>query len=67
MELSNGTRLVGESRTVDVERLCPECGAVMVEFDRLEEDGAVFIWYSCTREDCTGQWLAKRALRMCGT
>lgn len=68
MRLSNANRLAGESRAVDVdaERPCPECGALMVEFDRLEEDGALFIWYSCTREDCTGQWLAKRVLRMCG-
>jgi hypothetical protein len=38
----------------------------MTEFDRLAEDSAVFIWYACTRESCTGQWLTKRALRMCG-
>jgi hypothetical protein len=48
------------------ERICPECGASMVEFDRLTEDSAVFIWYACTRENCTGQWLTKKALRMCG-
>ena len=38
----------------------------MTEFDRLTEDGAVFIWYACSRENCTGQWLTKKALRMCG-
>jgi len=48
----------------DAERLCPECGAPMAEFDRLTEDGAVFIWYACTREECTGQWLSKKVLRM---
>jgi hypothetical protein len=48
----------------EVERFCPECGAAMIEFDRLAEDGAVFIWYACSREDCTGQWLTKKALRM---
>lgn len=52
--------------TEEVERFCPECGAAMIEFDRLEEDGAVFIWYACSRESCTGQWLTKRAPRMCG-
>jgi len=51
---------------VDIEQLCPECGAAMVELDRRMEDGAVFIWYTCTREECTGQWLAKKAPRMCG-
>jgi hypothetical protein len=64
MELSNTSRVMDESLTVDVERLCPECGAMMVEFDRLTEDGAVFIWYACTREDCTGQWLSKKVARM---
>ena len=57
---------VGERPTMDIEQVCPECGAGMVEFDRRMEDGAVFIWYACTREDCTGQWLAKKAPRMCG-
>jgi hypothetical protein len=51
---------------VAIEQFCPECGAAMVELDRRMEDGAVFIWYACTREDCTGQWLAKKAPRMCG-
>lgn len=38
----------------------------MVEFDKVTEDGATFIWYTCPREDCTGQWLSKKASRMCG-
>lgn len=53
-------------RLDEPERICPECGAPMAEFDRLAEDSAVFIWYACTREDCTGQWLTKKAMRMCG-
>lgn len=65
MELSNTSSMMDESLDVDVERLCPECGAMMAEFDKLTEDGAVFIWYACTREECTGQWLSKKALRMC--
>jgi len=66
MELSNTSSVMGPSLEVDTERLCPECGASMVEFDRLTEDGAVFIWYACTRDDCTGQWLSKKVLRMRG-
>ena len=64
MELSNTGSITGGSLQTEEERLCPECGAAMVEFDRLTEDGAVFIWYACTREDCTGQWLSKKVLRM---
>ncbi len=67
MELSNTGSMTGESVNTEVERLCPECGATMVEFDRQMEDGAVFIWYTCTREDCTGQWLSKKVLRMGST
>ncbi len=66
MELSNTGSMMGGTLQVDAERVCPECGAAMVEFDRLAEDGAVFIWYACTREDCTGQWLSKKVLRMRG-
>jgi hypothetical protein len=65
MKLPDASSMVNENTVVDVEQVCPECGAAMVEFDRLVEDGAMFIWYACTREGCTGQWLAKRALRMC--
>ena len=64
MKLSNASRVADEGLAVDEERLCPECGAAMVEFDRLAEDGAVFIWYACSRDDCTGQWLSKKAMRM---
>jgi hypothetical protein len=64
MELPNASSGTGQGLQVDVERLCPECGAPMTEFDRLTEDGAVFIWYACTRDDCTGQWLSKKVLRM---
>jgi hypothetical protein len=63
MELSNTRGMTGPSLRSISERLCPEC-ARDGQFDRLTEDGAVFIWYACTREDCTGQWLSKKVLRM---
>ena len=56
----------GPGLVEETEQVCPECGAAMIEFDRLMEDGAVFIWYTCSEGDCTGQWLAKKALRMMG-
>ena len=64
MALSNTASITGGSLRLEAEWPCPKCGAAIVEFDRLTEDGAVFIWYACTREDCTGQWLSKRVLRM---
>ena len=66
MKLADAITVVNEALTRNIEEVCPECGASMVEFDRRMEDGAVFIWYACTREDCTGQWLAKKAPRMRG-
>ena len=68
MQPFNANRLWGGSLTLETEeeQFCPECGATMVEFDKVTEDGATFIWYTCTREDCTGQWLSKKAPRMCG-
>jgi hypothetical protein len=68
MRLSDAGSLAIERPTGNaaIEQSCPECGAAMVESDRRMEGGAVFIWYVCTREDCTGRWLAKRAPRMCG-
>lgn len=60
--LAEGTLML----EIDEEVSCPDCGAAMVEFDKVAEDGAVFIWYACSRPGCTGQWLAKRAVRMCG-
>jgi hypothetical protein len=64
MQLANGGVFVAEPPMVEGRPQCPECGATMVELDRLSEDGAVFIWYACAREECTGQSMSKKALRM---
>jgi hypothetical protein len=40
--------------------LCPECGAVMNENDRLTEGPFTYIWLSCGRSDCDWQWMQKR-------
>lgn len=64
MKLPDTDELTVENRRAEVEQICPECGAAMVESDRLSEEGAVFIWYACTRDGCTGQWLTKHAMRM---
>jgi predicted RNA-binding Zn-ribbon protein involved in translation (DUF1610 family) len=40
-------------------QFCPECGARMTEADRCRENGVLFVWYDCSRNDCDGQWLQK--------
>ncbi|MBA7652288.1 hypothetical protein ES703_60118 [subsurface metagenome] len=40
-------------------QLCPECNALMTEVDRLSDDRAIFVWYECSRDNCSGQWLQK--------
>jgi hypothetical protein len=33
---------------------------MMVETDRIIENGFAYIWYECGATDCGEQWLAKR-------
>ena len=40
--------------------ICPECGGVMDESDRLRDGSYTFIWYKCSKSDCDGQWLQKK-------
>jgi hypothetical protein len=40
-------------------QLCPECGSRMTIAERHGENGALFVWYDCSRQDCDGQWLQK--------
>lgn len=40
---------------------CPDCGDRMTEVDRCNENGVLFVWYECGRNDCDGQWLEKTA------
>lgn len=39
---------------------CPRCSSAMLETDRIVENGFVYVWYECSAEDCTEQWLVKR-------
>ena len=38
---------------------CPECGSEMMEVDRCNENGTLFVWCECIKGDCDGQWLRK--------
>jgi predicted RNA-binding Zn-ribbon protein involved in translation (DUF1610 family) len=42
-----------------VQQFCPECGAAMIEADSIYENGAIYIWYKCSKNDCNGSWLQK--------
>ena len=41
------------------QQFCPECGAIMIEEDRLREEGILFIWFKCSQHYCDGQWLSR--------
>jgi hypothetical protein len=40
--------------------ICPECGAVMNELDRLMDGPYTFVWFKCSKSNCDGQWLQKK-------
>ncbi len=39
--------------------LCPDCGTAVVKVDSSREDSVLYVWYKCSRRDCSGQWLEK--------
>lgn len=50
-------------QSAEKEGLCPICGELMKEVDRMKEGLYFFVWFKCERENCEGQWLQKRAAR----
>ena len=59
MEMTGADRLTRMFNKAEDHNICPECGDRMAEVDRADEGNAVFIWYECSRDDCSGQWLQK--------
>ena len=57
--MMDSAKLVLRIAKAKYQHLCPECGAKMTETDRVCENGMVFVWYRCSDELCTGQWLQK--------
>ena len=47
-------------QSAEEEGLCPVCGEVMKEVDRIKEGPHFFVWFKCRIENCYGQWLQKR-------
>lgn len=41
--------------------LCPKCGAIMNEADRLSEGECIYIWLECSKNACDGQWLQRKS------
>jgi hypothetical protein len=39
---------------------CPVCGTQMQETDRLNEGNYTYIWLTCIKHNCDGQWLQKK-------
>lgn len=57
MENQRATNSVVEMKP----RTCPECGGLMAEVERVSEKGYFYIWYRCRQQNCSGQWLEKKA------
>jgi predicted RNA-binding Zn-ribbon protein involved in translation (DUF1610 family) len=62
MEFCNTKEVQERPRQLTKEKQCPECGKKMEEIDRCRENRALFIWYECSQNDCSGQWLRKMPL-----
>ena len=45
---------IGLSELAD-NHLCPNCGRMMAEVDRINENGFSFIWYECIKDGCDEQ------------
>ncbi len=60
MEAAAVSELVTRFHRAEENHLCPECGDEMIEIDRMNTNGHVFLWYKCSRENCAGQWLQKK-------
>jgi hypothetical protein len=63
MATESSDKLTTKFRQARNEKFCLECGAQMVEVGRRSEEGALFVWYECSRNDCDGQWLQKTPSR----
>ncbi|MFA6187201.1 MAG: hypothetical protein WC770_08340 [Phycisphaerae bacterium] len=47
-------------QSAEKEGLCPICGELMKEVDRMKEGLHFFVWFKCGIKNCDGQWLQKQ-------
>ena len=59
MESTSPINLLSSYSRAQNERICPECGSQMIQLDRISENGVIFVWYKCSQDSCSGQWLQK--------
>jgi predicted RNA-binding Zn-ribbon protein involved in translation (DUF1610 family) len=59
MSTKSPNGLLVKFRQAEDKQFCPECGGRMTEVNRCNENGALFVWYQCSRDNCDGQWLQK--------
>jgi len=64
MNISSTSRLHFKVGQTVNQKYCPQCGANMTEVDRCCENGKIFIWYQCTKNECDGQWLQKESVSL---
>ncbi len=59
MNIGNLNMTASGFRQVCDQKRCPECDEKMMEVERCAENGALFVWYECSKDNCDGQWLQK--------
>ncbi len=52
--MRNSNSLIGKSHQLINEPFCPECGGLMAQIDHRNENGALYVWYECSRNNCDG-------------
>ena len=59
LDMENKTEVGRKTLPENAQPQCPDCGAAMLQLDSSHENGDHYVWYECSRQDCSGQWLQK--------
>lgn len=44
--------------------LCPKCGRVLYEVDRVVRKDSMVLWYECRGPECEERWFEKRPAKV---